>query len=90
MLDTTLDNVLRFIDKKWVEVYDYSSSAEDMYKPSKEIRFKTSMLQSDLCDFSDGYIVFKGMVALTKDADRNLIDVRNRFLALKNNGLSTN
>ena len=48
------------------------------------------MLQSDLCDFSDGYIVFKGMVTLTKDADRNLIDVRNRFLALKNNGLSTN
>ena len=90
MLDTTLDNVLRFTDKKWVEVYDYSSSAEDMYKPTKEIRFKTSMLQSDLCDFSDGYIVFKGMVTLTKDADRNLIDVRNRFLALKNNGLSTN
>ena len=29
-------------------------------KPSKQIRFKTSMLQANLCDFSDAYIVFKG------------------------------
>ena len=53
MLDTTSDNVPRFITKKWVEVYDQSGSAENRYKPSKQIRFKTSVLRSDLCDFSD-------------------------------------
>ena len=31
------------------------SSAEDRYKPSKQIKFKTSMLRSDLCDYSDAY-----------------------------------
>ena len=37
-LDTALDNVSRFITKKWVEVQGQSGSAEDRYKPSKQIR----------------------------------------------------
>ena len=41
-LDTTTDNVPRFITKKWVEVYVQSDSAEDRCKPSKHIRIKTS------------------------------------------------
>ena len=36
------------------------------------------MLRSD---FSDAYIVVKEDIALTKDTDRDFIDVRNRFLA---------
>ena len=39
---------------------------KDNYKPSKEIRFKTSMLRSDLCDFSDAHIVVKGVLLLEK------------------------
>ena len=70
----------RFITKKWVKVHDQSGSAEDRYKPSKQIRFKTSMLRSDVCDFSDVYIVVKGTITLTKDVDREFIDVRNRSL----------
>ena len=88
LIDILLDNMLRFITKKWVEVHDQSGSAEDRYKPSKQIRFKTSMLRSDLCDFSDADIVVK--VTLTKAANRDFIDVRNRFLALKNNAPFTN
>ena len=30
---------------------------ESRYKPSKQIRFKTVMLQSDLFDYNDAYIV---------------------------------
>ena len=74
------DEVPRFITKKWVEVHDHSGSAEDRYKPSKQIRFKTSMLRSDVCDFSDVYIVVKGTITLTKDVDREFIDVGNRSL----------
>ena len=62
LLDTTSDNVPRFITKKWIEVHDQSGSPEDRYKPSKQIRFKTSMLRSDLFDFSDAYIVVKGNI----------------------------
>ena len=65
LLDTTSDNVPRFITKKWIEVHDQSGSAEDRQKPSKQIRFKTSMLRSDLCDFSDTYTVVKETITVT-------------------------
>ena len=64
LLDTTFDNVRRFITKKWVKIHLQSGSAEDRYKPSKKIRFKTSMLTSDLCDFSDAYILLKELLLL--------------------------
>ena len=76
--------------KNWIEVHDQSGNAEDRYRPSKQIRFKISMLRSDLCDFSDVYIVVKGTITLAKNASRRFIDVRNRSLALKNNALFTN
>ena len=90
LLGTTLDEIPRFITKKWVEVHDQSGSADDRYKPNKQIRFKTSMLRSDLCDFSDAYIVVKGDITLTKTNGRGIIDIRNRFLAFKNNAPFTN
>ena len=60
LLDTTPDEVSRFITKKWVEVHDQSGSADDRYKPNKQKRFKTSMIRSDLCHYSDAHIVVKG------------------------------
>ena len=81
LLDTTFHNVPRFITKKWIKVYDQSSSAEDRYKPSKQIRLKTSMLRSDLCDYSDAYIVVKGDITVT-DPNNNAYDKK---LAFENN-----
>ena len=66
LLGTTLDEVPRFITKKWVEVHDQSGSADDRYKPNKQIRFKTSILRSDLCDYSDAHIVVKGTITVTR------------------------
>ena len=64
-LDTTSDDkdVPRFVTTKWIKVYDQS---EKNYNPNKEIRIKTSMLRSDLCNFSDAYIVFKGNITVVK------------------------
>ena len=81
MPGTTPNEVFRFINKKWIEVHDQSSNAEDKYKPSKQIRFKTSMLRSDLCDYSDAYIVVKGAITVT-NPDNNAYDKK---LAFKNN-----
>ena len=53
----------RFITKKWIELYDQS---EKNYNPNKEIRIKTSMLRSDLCDFSDAYIVVNGTITVVR------------------------
>ena len=80
----------RFITKKWIEIHDQSSNAENRYKRSKQIRFKTLMLRSDLFDFSDAYIVVKGTITLTKTDEKRFIDIRNRLSAFKNNAPFTN
>ena len=51
----------RFVTEKWIEVYDQS---EKNYNPNREIRIKTSMLRSDLCDFGDAYIMVKELLLL--------------------------
>ena len=43
------------------------------------------MLESDLCDFSDAYIVVKRTITLTKTDGKGFIDIRNRFSTFKNN-----
>ena len=81
LLDVTSDDkdLPRFVTKKWIEVYDQS---EKNYNVNKEIRIKTPMLRSDLCDFSDAYIVVKGDIALKGNNNANK---RNKNLAFKNN-----
>ena len=80
LLGNIPDKVSRFITKKWIELHDQS---EETYNTNKQIRFKTSMLRSDLCDFSDAYIVVKGIV--TVSADERDRDEMNRQVILKNN-----
>ena len=65
LLFNTSDKVPRFITKKWIEAHDQSGTVENRYNPNKQIRFKTSVLRSDLCDYSDAYIVVKGTVTVT-------------------------
>ena len=80
-LDTKLDDkdLPTFVTKKWIEVYDQS---ERNYCPNKEIRIKTSMLISYLCDFSDAHIVVKWTITLKGDNNANK---RNKNLSFKNN-----
>ena len=56
LLGSAHDEVPKFITKKWIEVQSQSGST---YNASKPIRFKTSMLRSDLCDYSDAYVWVK-------------------------------
>ena len=37
---------------------------EDKYSGNKNIRFKTPVIRSDLCDYSDVYIIVKGKIDL--------------------------
>ena len=67
LLDITSDNkdLPRYVTKKWIEVYDQS---EKNYNVNNEIRIKTPIIRSDLCDFSDAYIVVKGDITVDKKA----------------------
>ena len=68
LLSNTPDKVPRFITKKWIEVHDQSA---ETYNTTKQIRFKTLMLRSDLCDYSDAYIVVKGIITASATAGVN-------------------
>ena len=45
--------------KNWVEINDDIRGA---YSRNKQIRFKTAMLRSSLCDYSNAYILVTGNI----------------------------
>ena len=47
--------------RNWVEIDD---EARGTYSPTKQIKFKTSMLIFSLCDYSDAYILVKRNIAV--------------------------
>ena len=83
--DSESEKLSKFVTIKYVKV----NSLSDTYIENKSIRFKTPMLRSDLCDYSDVYILVKGTITVTANGDNNnednIRDKRNRPLILKNN-----
>ena len=78
------DNISKFTSKKLVQVYDETDNAD--YRENKQIRFKTPMLRSDLCDYSDAYIVVKGNINFTVNrANVANVVAYNKKVAFKNN-----
>ena len=59
------DNVFKAKEKEESDEDKFYDQSEGNYDVNKEIRIKTSMLRSYLCDFSDAYIVVKGNVTVT-------------------------
>ena len=51
----------KFRTRNLVEIND---EARGTYSPNKQIKFKTSMLRSSLCDYSDAYILVKGNISV--------------------------
>ena len=62
LLDDSSDKTSTFRIKHWVETNNESRAA---YNDDKQIRFKTTMLKSSLCDYSDAYILVKGKITIT-------------------------
>ena len=55
----------KFRMRNWVEVNDESRGA---YNVNSQIKFKTTMLKSSLCDYSDAYILVKGPISVNNTA----------------------
>ena len=64
LLGNIPDKVPRCIANKWIHIHDQSGTAENKYKPNRQIRFKTSMLRSNLRDYSDAYIVVERKITV--------------------------
>ena len=65
LIDDTSNQPSKFRTKNWVEINDESRGT---YNVNSQIKFKTTMLKSSLCDYSDAYILVKGTISVTNTA----------------------
>ena len=65
LLDNTPNQSCKFKTKNWVEINDESREA---CNEGNQIRLKTSMLRSGLCDYSNSYILVKGNITIENKA----------------------
>ena len=90
LIDDTSNQPSKFKTKDWVEINDESRGT---YTVNSQIKFKTTMLKSSLCDYSDAYILVKGTITITgagADAAARQADERDKGVAFKNCGPFTN
>ena len=83
--DNESEKLPKFVTREYVRV----NSLSNTYNENKSIRFKTPMLRSNLCDYSDAYILVKGTSTVTapgvNNNANNIRDKINRPLILKSN-----
>ena len=63
LLDTESNQPSKFKTRNWVEINDESRETYN------DIKFKTKMLRSNLCDHADAYILVKGTITITGAGD---------------------
>ena len=83
LLDNASNQPSKFRTKNWVEVNDDSRGTYT----DADIKFKTTMLGSNLCDYADAYILVKGAITITgagDDAAARQADERNKGVIFKN------
>ena len=59
LLDNTPNQPTKFRTKNWGKIND---DARGTYNTKSQIQFKTSMLKSSLCNYSDAYILLSGTI----------------------------
>ena len=71
LLESALDNLSKSRTRNWVEIHDESRGNY----ANNDIRFKTTMLRSNLCDNADWYILVKETIAITGEGD-NAVEIQ--------------
>ena len=83
LLENTSDNLSKFRTRNWVEINNESGGNY----ANSDIRFKTAILRSNLCDYADSYILVKGKITITgagDDAAARQADERDKRVTFKN------
>ena len=83
LLNTESNQPSKFRTRNWVEINDESRGTYT----SNDIKFKTTMLRSNLCDYADAYILVKGTITITGAGDDDAakrLDERNKGIIFKN------
>ena len=90
MIDDTSNQSSKFRTKSWVEINDESRGT---YNVNSQIKSKTTLLISSLCDYSNVYILVKGKITIIgagDDAAAKQADERDKVVAFKNCAPFTN
>ena len=88
LIDDTSNQPSKFRTKNWVEINDESRGA---YNVNSQIKFKTTMLKSILCDYSDAYILVKGTISVNNTAAADAaVNNTNKKVIFKNCAPFTN
>ena len=86
--DNTLNQPSKFKTRNWIEINDESRGA---YNVNSQIKFKTTMLKSSLCDYSDAYILVKGTISVNNTARAGVaLNNTNKKVIFKNCAPFTN
>ena len=83
LLDIGSNQPSKFRTRNWVEINYESRGAYT----SNDIKFKTTMLRSNLCDYADAYILVKGTITITGAGDDDAakwLDERNKGVIFRN------
>ena len=75
LLDNAFNQPSKFRTRNWIEINDESRGTNI----NESIRFKSTMLRSNLCDYVDAYLLVKGTIAITgagaNDAAKRLDEI---------------
>ena len=83
LLDNASHQPSKFRTRNRIEINDESRGTYT----SNDIKFKTTMLRSNLFDYSDAYILVEGTITITGDGDDDAekrLDERNKSVIFKN------
>ena len=88
LIDDTSNQPSKFRTRNWVEINDESRG---VYNVNSQIKFKTTMLKSSLCDYSDAYILVKGTSSVNNTAAEGAaVNNTNKKVTFKNCAPFTN
>ena len=88
LIDDASNQPSKFRTKNLIETNDESRGA---YNVNSQIKFKTTMLKSSLCDYSDAYILVKGTISVNNTAAQGAAaNNTNRKVIFKNCAPFTN
>ena len=83
LLDSASNQPSKFRTRNWVEINDESRGTYT----GNDIKFKTTMLRSNLCDYADAYILVNGRITITGAGDDGVArraDESDKGVTLKN------
>ena len=81
MLDNTANQATKFWTKNWVKI---NHGSHRVYNIDSQIKLKYSMIRSDLCDYSDAYILVKETITVPNTRTAAVPNNKNKNIIFKN------